>query len=147
MVNIQHSILLPAVVLATWTSIWHWGRSLVGFFLTLIFGIPMRRDAQWLSNRSIALDSLKDGVWLNPYRDGLLNVPVIFYVLSIAFAITRRSDSLYFILAWGYVTLGILFSLSSALSIGAVNRQLLFFISIVVLQILSVRFILVEFVC
>ncbi|MFD2063594.1 hypothetical protein [Paraburkholderia solisilvae] len=145
--NIQHSILLPAVVLATWTSIWHWGRSLIGFLLTLIFGIPMRKDAQWASNRTIALDSLKDGVWLNPYRDGLLNVSVTFYVLSMAFAITGRVDSLYFILAWGYVILGIVFSLSSALAIGAINRQFLFFVSIAFLQILSVRFILVEFVC
>jgi hypothetical protein len=146
-VNIQYSILLPAVVLAMWTSIWHWGRSLIGFLLTLIFGIPMRRDAKWISNRAIALDSLKNGIWLNPYRDGLLNVPVIFYVLSMAFAITRKVDGLYFILAWGYVALGIIFSLSDTLSIGTVHRQLLFFISIILLQVLSVRFIVIVFSC
>jgi hypothetical protein len=146
-VNIQYSILLPAVVLAMWTSIWHWGPSLIGFLLTLIFGIPMRRDAQWISSRTLALDSLKNGIWLSPYRDGLLNVPVIFYVLSMAFAITRKVDSLYFILAWGYVALGIVFSLSDALSIGTVHRQVLFFISIVLLQVLSVRFIVAVFAC
>jgi hypothetical protein len=147
MVTIQHSILLPAAVLATWTSIWHWGRRLVGFLLTLIFGIPMRRTAQWISNRAIAIDSLKDGIWLHPYRDGLLNAPVAFYVLSMAFAATCKVHRLDFILAWSYVTLGIVFSLSDAFSIGTVNRQLLFFASVFLLQIFSVRFILVAFVC
>ena len=146
MVSIHHSILLPAVVLATWTSIWHWGRRLVGFLLTLIFGIPMRGSAQWISNRTIAIDSLKDGIWLNPHRDGLLNAPVIFYVLSMAFAITREVDYLDFVLAWSYVALGIVFSLSDALSIGTINRQLLFFSSIALLQIFSVRFMFVSFV-
>lgn len=106
----------------------------------------MRGSAQWISNRTIAIDSLKDGIWLNPHRDGLLNAPVIFYVLSMAFAITHEVDYLDFVLAWSYVALGIVFSLSDALSIGTINRQLLFFSSIALLQIFSVRLMFVSFV-
>jgi len=99
-----------------------------------------------MSNRAVALDFLERVIWLNSYRDGLLNVTVIFYVVSIAFAITRKVDGSYFVLAWSYVVLGIIFSLGDALSIGAVNRQLLFFISFVLVQVLAVRFIAGAFV-
>jgi hypothetical protein len=138
-VTSYHDILFPALVLAAWTSIWLWGVSLVEFLFMVMIGIPARRIACWTRTRVTVFGARKDGTWISSDRSGLLHAPIIFYVFSFALEITHRGNGFDHFIAWNYALLRIAGSLGEVLPIGPAIRQLLFFLSIAALHILSVH--------
>jgi hypothetical protein len=137
-----HSIIFPALVLATWTCIWLWGISLAEFLFVTIIGIPVRRSACWTRNRVTVFGARRDGTWIAADQSGLLHGPIIFYVFSLALTTTHRGNGFDYFIAWCYALLRIACSLSEVLPIGPAKRQVLFFSSIAALNILSVHVIL-----
>ncbi|MFC0577524.1 hypothetical protein [Paraburkholderia solisilvae] len=137
-----HSIIFPALVLATWTCIWLWGISLAEFLFLTIIGIPARRSASWTRTRVTVFGARSDGTWIAADRSGLLHAPIIFYVFSLALVTTHRGNGFDYFIAWCYALLRIACSLSEVLPVGAAKKQILFFSSIAALNILSVHVIL-----
>ncbi|QYD73002.1 hypothetical protein KZJ38_25325 [Paraburkholderia edwinii] len=132
-----HSILFPALVLATWTCIWLWGIGLAEFLFALVIGIPMKRTACWTRTRVMVYGAHKDGTWMNSDRSGLLHAPIIFYVFSLALTITHYGNGFDYAISWCYTLLRIACSLSEVLSNGLTKKQVLFFSSNAALIILS----------
>jgi hypothetical protein len=71
----------------------------------------------------------------------LLEMPLLFYVVCIAFYVTRKVDAGVTVLAWGYVGLRIVHSGIHLTSNRVVARLLVFAVSNVVLVTLWIRFI------
>jgi hypothetical protein len=133
----SHSILFPALVLATWTCIWLWGIGLAEFLFAIVIGIPIRRTACWTRTRVMVFDAHKDGTWIGPDRSGLLHAPIIFYVFSLALTITQSGNRFDYFIAWCYTLLRIACSLSEVLSNGLTKKQILLYASNAALIILS----------
>ena len=106
-------------------------------------------------NKQVKIDDFKYGesdtvpVWVClPNRNfmNLLEVPLLFYVVSIFIFITQHVDMLFVYLAWAYVVLRIV---HSAIHLGynnVVHRALIFGLSNAVLVIMWLRIALISYI-
>ncbi|WHP04959.1 MULTISPECIES: MAPEG family protein [Acinetobacter] len=134
-------ILQPAMALALFT-------------LTVLLLILMKRIRAAV-NKQVKIDDFKYGesdtvpVWVClPNRNfmNLLEVPILFYVVSIFIFITQHVDMLFVYLAWAYVVLRII---HSAIHLGynnVVHRALIFGLSNAVLVIMWLRIAFISYV-
>ena len=134
-------ILQPAITLALFT-------------LTILLLILMKR-VRAAVNKQVQIDDFKYGesdtvpVWVClPNRNfmNLLEVPLLFYVVSIFIFITQHVDILFVYLAWAYVVLRIV---HSAIHLGynnVVHRALIFGLSNAVLVIMWLRIALISYI-
>lgn len=118
---IQTDILIPAVALVGWT-------------LSVLLLLPYQAFKATLSGR-MRLDDLKLGVAASvlpsvsiPNRNfmNLLEVPVLFYFVSIVVFITQSTDQIIVYLAWAYFTLRVLHSLVHLTYNNVIHRGLVF---------------------
>ena len=134
-------ILQPAMALALFT-------------LTVLLLILMKRIRAAV-NKQVKIDDFKYGesdtvpVWVClPNRNfmNLLEVPLLFYVVSIFIFITQHVDILFVYLAWAYVVLRVI---HSAIHLGynnVVHRALIFGLSNAVLVIMWLRIAFISYV-
>lgn len=134
-------ILQPAITLALFT-------------LTVLLLILMKR-VRAAVNKQVQIDDFKYGesdtvpIWVClPNRNfmNLLEVPILFYVVSIFIFITQHVDMLFVYLAWAYVVLRIV---HSAIHLGynnVVHRALIFGLSNAVLVIMWLRIALISYI-
>ena len=134
-------ILQPAITLALFT-------------LTILLLILMKR-VRAAVNKQVQIDDFKYGesdtvpIWVClPNRNfmNLLEVPLLFYVVSIFIFITQHVDMLFVYLAWAYVVLRIV---HSAIHLGynnVVHRALIFGLSNAVLVIMWLRIALISYI-
>ncbi len=134
-------ILQPAITLALFT-------------LTILLLILMKR-VRAAVNKQVQIDDFKYGesdtvpIWVClPNRNfmNLLEVPILFYVVSIFIFITQHVDMLFVYLAWAYVVLRIV---HSAIHLGynnVVHRALIFGLSNAVLVIMWLRIALISYI-
>ena len=134
-------ILQPAMALALFT-------------LTVLLLILMKRIRAAV-NKQVKIDDFKYGesdtvpIWVClPNRNfmNLLEVPILFYVVSIFIFITQHVDMLFVYLAWAYVVLRIV---HSAIHLGynnVVHRALIFGLSNAVLVIMWLRIALISYI-
>ena len=134
-------ILQPAITLALFT-------------LTILLLILMKR-VRAAVNKQVQIDDFKYGesdtvpIWVClPNRNfmNLLEVPILFYVVSIFIFITQHVDMLFVYLAWAYVVLRII---HSAIHLGynnVVHRALIFGLSNAVLVIMWLRIALISYI-
>lgn len=134
-------ILQPAITLALFT-------------LTILLLILMKR-VRAAVNKQVQIDDFKYGesdtvpIWVClPNRNfmNLLEVPILFYVVSIFIFITQHVDILFVYLAWAYVVLRIV---HSAIHLGynnVVHRALIFGLSNAVLVIMWLRIALISYI-
>ena len=134
-------ILQPAITLALFT-------------LTILLLILMKR-VRAAVNKQVQIDDFKYGesdtvpIWVClPNRNfmNLLEVPLLFYVVSIFIFITQHVDILFVYLAWAYVVLRIV---HSAIHLGynnVVHRALIFGLSNAVLVIMWLRIALISYI-
>ena len=134
-------ILQPAITLALFT-------------LTILLLILMKRIRAAV-NKQVKIDDFKYGesdtvpVWVClPNRNfmNLLEVPLLFYVVSIFIFITQHVDILFVYLAWAYVVLRVI---HSAIHLGynnVVHRALIFGLSNAVLVIMWLRIAFISYV-
>ena len=134
-------ILQPAITLALFT-------------LTILLLILMKR-VRAAVNKQVQIDDFKYGesdtvpIWVClPNRNfmNLLEVPILFYVVSIFIFITQHVDMLFVYLAWAYVVLRIVHSVIHLGYNNVVHRALIFGLSNAVLVIMWLRIALISYI-
>src|ERR1700761_478489 len=112
-----HSILAPAVLLASFSSLWIWGSLFLGTMLSYMINIPVRRISAWIRSQSVITGAHRKGSWVTPDISSLLETPIAFYVLTFALAMTGKQSAPDYWLAWAYAILRITYSLSWTIKI------------------------------
>jgi hypothetical protein len=135
----DYAILAPAVLLVTLTTFFIWGPSLVGFVVSLIIRSPVQKITRWTVTRAVVSSAHRDGTWIGLDLTGLLDAPMIFYILSIAFAITHSATRFDFGMSWCYVMLRIFYTLNAHFNGRSFTGLILFFGSGATLQVLAVN--------
>lgn len=130
----QSNILLPSLVLVGWT-------------LCVLLLLPYRRLKAAFA-KQVTVDDFKFGESVNvphavsiPNRNfmNLLEVPMLFYVVSIIAYVTQKVGPVAIALGWSYVVLRVLHSLVHLSYNNVIHRLLVFAVSNLVLATFWVR--------
>jgi hypothetical protein len=130
------TIFVPVSVLAVWTAA-------VVFWTGFVRVLAVRRGRARRGAFRLGEDSTvpPDVTVANRNLMNLLEMPVLFYVVSIAFYVTRHVDHGLLKLAWVFVALRLVHSLIHLTSNRVLHRLTAFALSNVVLVMMWIRFI------
>jgi hypothetical protein len=135
----KNSILAPAVFLASCTSFLFWGPALLQFVLSVIIGVPLRRVVNWTAVSSMMTGARKDASWAGHDFSRSLEAPVLFYVLSLVLAIAGEPRAFDLFLLWAYSITRLAYSTSWIFRTTGRIRPSLFFTTVGIQQILTIR--------
>ncbi|CAB3771500.1 MAPEG family protein [Paraburkholderia solisilvae] len=132
-------MLLPAIVLASYTTLSAWGPGFLGFVLCVVTGIPAQRDLPWTRRQSTISGVRKDGARAGHDNDRLFDAPVAFYVCALILEVDGGYTAFDRYAAWCYVLVRVAYNVSWMTRLDLSVRMGLFFSSSGILLVLTAR--------